>query len=182
MKKLLKKKLNIFGKSIPVFVIALLGVALVSAALVPFLSNTINGTVDVDSPITIEVTGVSGDSDFDSESYSVSIYGGESFTVDTTTTIHVDGVTGHIAENKIVGFDGEGIILTYTDSNYPGTVFPLPLCTAGGDSYFYIGDPSDVLDADSFDSQTTFEAALNLDPTQDLVVESRVILAADRMC
>jgi len=64
MKKLLKRKVNIFGKSIPMFVIALLGVALVSAALVPYLSNTIFGTVNVDSPMAMStVQGTYDDSE-----------------------------------------------------------------------------------------------------------------------
>ena len=46
MKKLLKKKVNVFGKGIPVFAIVILGLALVSAALIP-LWGTITGSVVV---------------------------------------------------------------------------------------------------------------------------------------
>lgn len=46
MRKLLKKRVNIFGKTIPVFVIVLLGLGLVSAALIP-LWGTITGLVTV---------------------------------------------------------------------------------------------------------------------------------------
>jgi len=44
MKKLLKKKVNVFGKGIPVLAIFVLGIALVSAALIP-LWGTITGSV-----------------------------------------------------------------------------------------------------------------------------------------
>jgi len=46
MKKLIKKKVNMFGKTVPVFVIALLGIALVSAALLPYFGK-ITGLVTV---------------------------------------------------------------------------------------------------------------------------------------
>jgi hypothetical protein len=39
MKKLLKKKVNVFGKSVPVFLIAILGMALVTAALLPYFGK-----------------------------------------------------------------------------------------------------------------------------------------------
>ena len=46
MRKLLKKKVNIFGKTIPVFVIVLLGLGLVSAALIGYF-GVITGSVVV---------------------------------------------------------------------------------------------------------------------------------------
>ncbi len=48
MKKLLKKKVNVFGKGIPVFAIVILGLALVSAALLPYFGK-ITGLVTVTS-------------------------------------------------------------------------------------------------------------------------------------
>lgn len=53
MKKLMKKKVNLFGKEISVFVIALFGIALVSAALVPYLSGVITGDAIVESPLVL---------------------------------------------------------------------------------------------------------------------------------
>lgn len=177
----MKKKVNVFGKSIPVLAIFVLGIALVSAALVPYLSNTITGNVDVSSPITITVNSVSTGS-HDDNTYTVSIYGGESFTVDAKTEIHINGLTGHIAENKIVGMtNSEGLTIEYRVDAYPG-VFQIPVCTTDTDAYFYIGDPTEPLDAGAFDSVTTFNAALNLDPTEDLVVETKVILAGSAAC
>ena len=174
----MKKKYIAFG------LIGVFAMVLVSAALVSYISNTITGDIDVDSPIEIEIIAVDGrNSQFDNgvnpSTYSVDVYGGESFDVDTITHILVNGVTGHISEHKIVGFNGEGITLTYTDTRWSGD---LPLCTTGTDTYFYIGSPDDILDIQDLESTTTFTAALNLDPTQALTVESRVILVGDMKC
>ena len=57
MKRLMKKKVNVFGKSVPVFAIVLLSVALVSGALVPYLSNVITGMVTVKSPLEMNIGG-----------------------------------------------------------------------------------------------------------------------------
>ena len=57
----MKKKVNVFGKSIPVLAIFVLGIALVSAALVPYLSGLVTGTTNVDSPVVL--MGADGDSD-----------------------------------------------------------------------------------------------------------------------
>ena len=51
--KLLKKKVNVFGKSIPVLAIFVLGIALVSAALVPYFAS-ITGSATATAPITLE--------------------------------------------------------------------------------------------------------------------------------
>jgi hypothetical protein len=51
MKKLIKKKVNLFGKEFSVFaLVAIVMVGLASAALVPYLSNTITGGLEVTSP------------------------------------------------------------------------------------------------------------------------------------
>jgi hypothetical protein len=56
MKKLLKSKVSLFGKQIPVFAIVAIGlIALASAALVPYLSNAVTTTVGVSSPIDLKV-------------------------------------------------------------------------------------------------------------------------------
>ena len=68
MKKLLKKKVNVFGKKLPVFAILLIGMAvIVSAALVPYLSGMVIGAFSVDSPM---LAGISlGDETWEGESY-----------------------------------------------------------------------------------------------------------------
>jgi hypothetical protein len=57
MKKFMSKKVNVLGKSIPVLAIFILGLALVSAALVPYLSGFVTGTFNVDSPLELILTG-----------------------------------------------------------------------------------------------------------------------------
>jgi len=56
MKKLLKKKLNLFGKEFSVLVVGLFAIALVSAALVPYLSGTVEALFRVDHPMLLEVS------------------------------------------------------------------------------------------------------------------------------
>ena len=164
---------------VPIVVLSLLVVG-VSALLVNYLSNTVSGTVDVSSPVTIEITGNSAGS-FDGETYTVSIYGGQSFYVDALTTVHIDGLTGHIAENKITNFDGIGIEVKYRVDAYPG-YFEIPVCKSGGNAYFYIGDPGETLDKGSFTSRTTFDTALDLDPETNLTITTKVILDINKAC
>ena len=52
----MKKKVNVFGKSVPVFAIAILGLALVSAALVPYLSGLVIGTFSVEHPFELKIS------------------------------------------------------------------------------------------------------------------------------
>ena len=56
MRKIMKNKVNVFGKTVPVFVLVLLGIGLVSAALVTYLSGMVTGNVSVESPM---VAGIS---------------------------------------------------------------------------------------------------------------------------
>ncbi len=163
----MNKKYLAFG------VMGLFAIAFVAATLVPYISNTLTGDVDVKSPITITVNG--------NESYSLELYAGQSQSVVALTEIHVDGVTGHVAEIKIPNFDGEGITVDYVVGAYPG-VFKLNSCQSVGDTYYYIGDPTETLDTSSFNSTTTFNTALDLDTTRDYVVETQVIMANTAAC
>ena len=45
MKKLMKKKVNVFGKSVPVLAIFILGLALASAALLPYFGRITGNAV-----------------------------------------------------------------------------------------------------------------------------------------
>jgi hypothetical protein len=56
MKKLMKKKVNMFGKTVPVLAIFILSLALVSAALVSYLSNTAQGEQEVLSPMVVGIS------------------------------------------------------------------------------------------------------------------------------
>ena len=180
----MKKKVNVFGKSIHVFVIALFAMALVSAALVPYLSNTITGSVTVDSPISIVITDVSaGSVTGGGTGYTIALFGGEEYTVNTNLIVHAE-VTGHIAESVIFNFDGDGITVEYFDVSLDQS-FPIPGCQATVNSventYYYIGNPSDNLPVGTFSSITTVTTALNLEP-KTYNAETRVILESDRKC
>lgn len=159
-----------------IFAYSLMGVfaiVLATAALVPYLSNTLNGDISVESPIRITVDG--------EESFNIDLYAGESVDIISLTEIFVDGVTGHIAEIMIPDFDGVGITVEYRVDAYPG-VFQIPVCVEGDNSYFYIGDPSETLDKGEFNSTTTFITALDLDPEQDYNVDTQVITAINAAC
>ncbi len=153
--------------------VGIFGVMIVTAGLVDYLSNTVNGEVTVNSPITITVDG--------EESYNLELYASESKSITSLTEIHVDGVTGHIAEIKIPNFDGEGITVDYRVDAYPG-IFQIPVCINGTDAYYYIGDPTETLNKSSFNSTTTFNTVLNLDPTITYNIESKVIMAVNAGC
>ena len=96
----MKKKVNVFGKAIPVFAIVLMSFAIVSAALVPFLSNTITGDVTVDSPLEqkIVINHVGTENDFSSAETSVKFtntHGG--------AVIQLSVLTKNNADNQILG-------------------------------------------------------------------------------
>ena len=57
MRKIMRKKVNVFGKTVPVFVLVLLGIGLVSAALVPYLSGLVIGIVTVNQPLELTTDG-----------------------------------------------------------------------------------------------------------------------------
>ncbi len=162
----MNKKFITFG------LMAMFAIVIVTAALVPYLSNTLVGDIEVKSPITITVDG--------EEDFALELYAGESLPIVSLTEIHVDGVTGHIAEIKISDFDGVGITVDYRVEAYPG-IFHLPVCMLGDDAYFYIGDPTETLDKSSFNSTTTFIAALDLEP-RAYNIETTVIMAVEAAC
>jgi len=70
------KKVNIFGKSVPILMLVLLGVGMVSGALATFLSNTVEAEVTVESPIVQEIKKEGGN--YGSDPISFTSFGGES--------------------------------------------------------------------------------------------------------
>ena len=177
----MKKKVNVFGKSVPVFVIAIFAMVLVSATLVSYISNTVTGTTDVSSPITVVIIDISaGTITGGGTGYTIALFGGETYTVETNTIVHTE-VTGHIAESVIFDFDGVGIDVNV---NFGGSIgsFDIDGCQANENTYYYIGNPSDVLPGGvTITSTTTVTTALNLEP-RTYNAESRVNLEADRKC
>ncbi|MCH8945492.1 MAG: hypothetical protein IIA85_01045 [Nanoarchaeota archaeon] len=185
----MKKKVNVFGKSIPVFVIAFFAMVLVSAALVPYLSNTVFGNVEVKSPISIAITGQSSNVVIGTnpESYSASLFGGQGYFIETTLTNNIAGLTGYIAESVIFDFDGEGITVKYTDNLLVDAGLPsltIVGCQAIVDNvkntYYYIGDPNFELPG-TLVSTTTVTTALNLEP-RTYESNTTIILVEDVKC
>ena len=105
--KLMKKKVNVFGKSIPVLAIFVLGIALVSAALVPYLSNAITGNVVVDSPFTLEMKLAEGSVWSTSTIDIVDMHGSDSFELWTKLTNNADGLVEAAYVEIIVSNDKE---------------------------------------------------------------------------
>jgi len=164
----MKKKVNVFGKSIPVLAIFVLGIALVSAALVPYLSNVITGNVVVDSPMSIEVTSNTGGS-HDANSFTVALHGGESFDLTTITknlaNVPVENV---LVEVMVPIFDGVGITYGHSDTTWTGNI---PVCTSGDNAYYYIGP------AGGFTAPVGYDMTATSTITADLALEPRTYTA-----
>lgn len=176
-KQFSKKKLVTFS------VLGLFSLFLVTAVLVPFLSNTVSGDVKVKSPITIVITDISDGGTFDANSYSIALFGGETYIVDTDTIVHTE-VTGHIAESVIYGFNGDGMTITYKIDGVGKWEIPGCQNDLGddGNTYYYIGNPKDILPGGiTITSTTTVDTELNLEP-KFYTSDTTVILAEDRKC
>ena len=93
------KKVKILGKVIPVFVLVLLGIGMVSAALVTYLSNQVEAKVTVESPIVQEIKKEGGN--YGSDPISFTSFGGESvkFFIKDTNLANVP-TTGNV--NNII--------------------------------------------------------------------------------
>jgi len=124
--KLLKKTVKVFGRSVPVFVLVSLAMAtLGTAALVGYLSNTTQATVNVDSPFELkivedehsstsvsEVDGITWDGD---DSISFNAYGGQTVTftgyIKNRAGVDIDvkdkETIRHVGDNDMVGLDTE---------------------------------------------------------------------------
>ena len=111
MKKLMKKKVNVFGKKLPVFMIVLLGIAVVSAALVPYLSGLVIGTVAVESPLVLTVGGstatwsVDAPNAFKEITKDVVLVNNANTPITAIIETNITGTDG--SGNKIVDFDNE---------------------------------------------------------------------------
>lgn len=188
MRKLMKKKLSFFGKEVSVFVIVLVGLAVLgTAALVPYISNMVVATFSVDAPITLEI--MDADEGWNTESVSLGqLYGGDSFEFservtynshDNETRIYLNlttRITNDIYNATCEDFT-ELIVNTPTDIDTPMGTIPagdvdlldLGLCenvVEDGEQYAMIkipakyGWPGD--NGQEYDIRGTF--ALNVEP------------------
>ena len=180
----MKKKVNVFGKAIPVFAIFILGLAVVSAALVGYLSNTITGNVVVSSPMKITMNSITKGT-ISGDTFTVALHGGEEFDLVTTT----ENLGGEITELllievKVPDFDGIGITYTHIDATpWSG---PIPVCVvASGDdvgAYYYVGPEGgfQVPAAYSMQATSTITTDLALEP-KEYTATVQVIKASDKV-
>jgi len=196
----MKKKVNVFGKSIPVLAIFVLGIALVSAALVPYLTGlAIFGTVTVDSPMKLTMDRITkGTFDNTAGTFDVGIlHGGEEFALTTTLSNQGEELTGLLTEVKVADFDGVGITYFHSDCQEDEVLYTncwegdIPVCTIteGGitDAYYYIGPDTAEVRGFTFPSSYSEESTAII--TADLYLapgiynaEIGVIKAVDRVC
>jgi len=106
----MSKKVSVFGKGIPVFVIVILGMALVSAALVPYLSGMVTGTVEVESPLDLKV----------GDTTSWSVVAKDAFKEIEKNFVLVNNADTEvyaIVETNITGIDDNGAKVWFSGSN-----------------------------------------------------------------
>jgi len=190
MKKLMKKKVSLFGKSVSVFVIVAIGMAaLVTATLVPYLSGLVTGDVTVDSPMQITLDSITGeDNSISGDTFTVALLGGESFALTTTTTNLGSEITEPVLiEVKVPNFDGVGITYAHNDGTWEG---PIPVCVVeeGDDAgaYYYVGpDGGFTVPAGYTETATsTITTDLALEPREGedaYVATVQVIKAANKV-
>ena len=184
MKKLMKKKISLFGKEFSVFAIAVVAMmTFAAAALVPYISNTITGTMDVGSPMKIDLfaDGCTGDV------CTFSILGGQIIEIEDTVTKLIAEDTGDmLIEVKVADFDGEGVELDWYYQS-AGSAIPFEKVVSGDHTYYYLGETApgfnwDGLPKDFSESGLIkVKTALALDPTVTYSFSARVIIADNKV-
>ena len=195
MKKLLKKKVKLFGKEVSVFLIVMIAmVGLGSAALVPYLSGMITGTVTVSAPMEITMTGISrGTFNNGLGTFNVALSSGQSFELNTITTNEGDtSVDDLLIEVKVADFDGEGIDYFHSDCQegeifgapYSGEGFcwkgNIPVCTDGTDAYYYIGPAEGFTAEADYEEETTSTITTSLYLEPDAYVATIGVITIDK--
>jgi len=184
MKKLMNKKFSLFGKSVSVFALVMVAmIGLAAAALVPYISNTITGTVDVKSPILIELTapGCSG------EVCTFDIKGGETIAIqDTVTKLIAENTGDMLIEITVPSFDGIGVDLEWYYQSAGSAIPFTKIISLDGNTYYYLGEGNGAIPAFNWDTQAKdfsesgridVKTALALDPTVTYSFSARVITA-----
>jgi len=131
------KKVKILGKTIPVFVLVLLGIGMVSGALVGYLSNQAEVSVTVKSPVKLEVSAANANGD---------------------ATGWVEAVTGTVDLPLGSVYGGEEITFWIRDTNLadvftPGSSTKLVTCATGltcDDFASVTANGNDILNATSY--------------------------------
>ena len=125
------KKIKILGKAIPVFVLVLLGIGMVSGALVGYLSNQVKTEITVDSPIE-QWNSLTGTGSWIKDDLSFNILGPEPVTfyvkTENKASVSVEGEGKNIVINTggVTCGDFESVVVsTNTDGAGYGTEYDL---------------------------------------------------------
>ena len=100
----MKRKVNLFGKEISVFVIALFAIVLVSAALVTYLSNAVSTEVTVESPMEQWISTYKGG--WGKGPISFNIHGGETLVFYVKTKNNADTAIIGNGKNIVTALEG----------------------------------------------------------------------------
>lgn len=148
----------VFGRSIPVFAIALVAVTgLASAALVSYLSNTINATVEVSSPFRIWF--LEDSTEYETLTFNPS-YGGETISYEThvenraNTEIQVYRVIHEITGPAV--WSGEEFTSVYLEDPRYGTDVPGEIL----EDLCHVKDDGTAISFASIDTVSTTKARL----------------------
>ncbi len=106
MNKLMKKKVNVFGKEFSVFIIAIISMMVfATAALVPYISNVVTGTVSVSAPLTLNISknnlswgnsvGLGAVHGFDTIGFYYKLENNGNKTIDANATINISNSIGN---------------------------------------------------------------------------------------
>ncbi len=127
MKKLMKKKVSLFGKEFSVFaLVAVAMVTLASAALVPYLSNMVTGTVTAESPMKQEISLTEGNWQTNALSLGTMHGGGEKTLYVRTENLANKSITGNVT-NLVTNPNGVTCadFISVNVSTNNGTVYDL---------------------------------------------------------
>lgn len=163
MKKFLNKKVNMFGKAVPVFAFVILGLALTSAALVPYISNVVTGTVSVEAPLELKIS--ENNSTWVDDITFTAMHGGETLTLYTwlinNANNPINGVFTVVISNSINNVTCED----FTSVTFDG-VDAISACHAGAVTGTIEFDGTTNLDSLESDYDTiTATFALNVAPS-----------------
>ena len=159
----------------------LFSMALVTAGVVSYLSNTVEFPVDWKSPMEITT-----DADFPLS------YAGDTLTINSVTTNRASvPVENVLVEVKVLDFDGVGI--TYFHSDCQGEEVhgvdcwegDIPVCTVEGDAnaYYYIGPAGGFTAPVDYNMEATSKITSDTTLEPRLYdVEIKVVTAATRVC
>ncbi len=184
-KKFNKKKLLTFG------ILGVFALALASAALVSYLSNPVDVSMDVESPLVLTLSSSSDGVAVDGDVVTANIYGADTFSVDASLENKANNpITGFVTEVKIHndGISADDLNLVYSGYGLPeGQSVTIPLCQVSGEPnnvYAYIGSPSsegDSINAGETQS-STLTATMNQFAIGTYTGTVQVIDMANRKC